>query len=166
MELATMYYDFINDYSNMFNVKTFIEKEKIRSDEKTNAVIEILNEYYINGTMFCFLKSDKEKAINDIVKKLQSKNGTSDLINKLEVVIDDDENYLVQIILMYDNCNNNIETLKNKVDNDDYVVAFAFYPVNVKDLQLIADLGLKMPPKSTYIEPKPLSGFPIFDLKE
>ena len=49
-------------------------------------------------------------------KRLQSKNGTSDLINKLEVVIDDDENYLVQIILMYNNCNNNIETLKNKVD--------------------------------------------------
>lgn len=116
MELATMYYDFVNNYSNMFNVKTFIEKEKVRSDEKVNAVVEILNEYYINGTMFCFLKSDKEKAINDIVKKLQSKNGTSDLINKLEVVIDDDENYLVQIILMYDNCNNNIEILKNKVD--------------------------------------------------
>ena len=115
MELATMYYDFVNDYSNMFNVKTFIEKEKVRSDEKVNAVVKILNEYYINGTMFCFLKSDKEKAINDIVKRLQSKNGTSDLINKLEVVIDDD-NYLVQIILMYDNCNNNIETLKNKVD--------------------------------------------------
>lgn len=115
MELATMYYDFVNDYSNMFNVKTFIEKEKIKSDEKVNAVVEILNEFYINGTMFCFLKSDKEKAINDIVKELQSKNGTSDLINKLEVVIDDD-NHLVQIILMYDNCNNNIETLKNKVD--------------------------------------------------
>lgn len=116
MELATMYYDFVNDYSNMFNVKTFIEKEKVRSDEKVNAVVEVLNEYYINGTMFCFLKSDKEKAINDIVKRLQSKNGTFDLINKLEVVIDDDENYLVKIILMYDNCNNNIETLKNKVD--------------------------------------------------
>lgn len=116
MELATMYYDFVNDYSNMFNVKTFIEKEKVRSDEKVNAVVEVLNEYYINGTMFCFLKSDKEKAINDIVKGLKSKNGTSDLINKLEVVIDDDDNYLVQIILMYDNCNKNIETLKNKVD--------------------------------------------------
>lgn len=116
MELATMYYDFVNDYSNMFNVKTFIEKEKVRSDEKVNAVVEVLNEYYINGTMFCFLKSDKEKAINDIVKGLKSKNGTSDLINKLEVVIDDDDNYLVQIILMYDNCNNNIETLKNKVE--------------------------------------------------
>ena len=90
--------------------------DEARLNGTVNAVVEILNEFYINGTMFCFLKSDKEKAINDIVKRLQSKNGTSDLINKLEVVIDDDENYLVQIILMYDNCNNNIEILKNKVD--------------------------------------------------
>lgn len=97
-------------------LKHLLKKKKIRSDEKVNAVIKILNEFYINGTMFCFLKSDKDKAINDIVKELQSKNGTSDLINKLEVVIDDDENYLVQIILMYDKCNNNIEILKNKVD--------------------------------------------------
>jgi len=59
-----------------------------------------------------------------------------------------------------------IEKLKAKVDEGDYVVGFAFYPVNVTDLQLIADLGLKMPPKSTYIEPKPLSGFAIFDLKD
>ncbi|WP_353097902.1 DUF1015 domain-containing protein [Empedobacter brevis] len=59
-----------------------------------------------------------------------------------------------------------IEALKNKVDHHDYVAAFAFYPVDVKDLQLISDLGLKMPPKSTYIEPKPLSGFAVFDLKE
>lgn len=59
-----------------------------------------------------------------------------------------------------------IEALKNKVDHHDYKAAFAFYPVDVKDLQLISDLGLKMPPKSTYIEPKPLSGFPVFDLNE
>lgn len=59
-----------------------------------------------------------------------------------------------------------IEALKLKVDEGDYVAGFAFYPVSVGDLQLIADLGLKMPPKSTYIEPKPLSGFTIFDLKD
>lgn len=47
------------------------------------------------------------------IKRLQSKNGTSDLINKLEIVIDDDENYLVQIILMYDNCNNDIKIIEN-----------------------------------------------------
>lgn len=63
-------------------------------------------------------------------------------------------------------CKEGIEELKNTVDTKDYVAGFAFYPVNVEDLQLIADLGLKMPPKSTYIEPKPLSGFAIYDLKE
>ena len=61
-------------------------------------------------------KVSEEKAINDIVKELKSRNSTFNLINKLEIVIDDDENYLVQIILMYDKCNNNIEILKNKVD--------------------------------------------------
>lgn len=59
-----------------------------------------------------------------------------------------------------------VEAIKQKVDNGDFVAGFAFYPVSVNDLQLIADLGLKMPPKSTYIEPKPLSGFTIFDLKD
>jgi len=59
-----------------------------------------------------------------------------------------------------------IDSLKQKVDEGDYAVGFAFYPISVDDLQLIADLGLKMPPKSTYIEPKPLSGLTIFDLKD
>lgn len=59
-----------------------------------------------------------------------------------------------------------IELLKEKVDQGKAKVAFAFYPVNVNDLQLIADLDLRMPPKSTYIEPKPLSGFAIFDMKD
>ncbi len=59
-----------------------------------------------------------------------------------------------------------IESLKQKVDEGNYAVGFAFYPISVDDLQLIADLGLKMPPKSTYIEPKPLSGFTIFDLND
>ena len=40
------------------------------------------------------------------------------------------------------------------------------YPVVSDDLEKIADLGLKMPPKSTYIEPKPLSGLTIFELFE
>ncbi|WP_288764022.1 DUF1015 domain-containing protein [uncultured Weeksella sp.] len=59
-----------------------------------------------------------------------------------------------------------LEEIKNNVDQGKAVAGFAFYPINVSDLQLIADLGLTMPPKSTYIEPKPLSGFAIFDLKE
>lgn len=59
-----------------------------------------------------------------------------------------------------------VKALKEKVDAEHFRLAFFFYPVVATDLQKIADLGLKMPPKSTYIEPKPLSGLTIFDLKE
>lgn len=59
-----------------------------------------------------------------------------------------------------------VKYLKEKVDNDGFKAGFFFYPVSSGDLEKIADLGLKMPPKSTYIEPKPLSGLTIFDLKE
>lgn len=59
-----------------------------------------------------------------------------------------------------------VKNLQSKVDSGKYKVGFFFYPVAAKDLEKIADLGLKMPPKSTYIEPKPLSGLTIFQLKE
>src|SRR5690606_27507834 len=63
----------------------------------------------------------------------------------------------------------NVEGVKNlqaKVDNEHFKAGFFFYPVAAHDLERIADLDLKMPPKSTYIEPKPLSGLTIFQLKE
>lgn len=59
-----------------------------------------------------------------------------------------------------------VKMLKKQVDEEGFKAGFFFYPVNSSDLEKIADLGLKMPPKSTYIEPKPLSGLTIFDLKE
>ncbi|MFX1410500.1 MAG: DUF1015 domain-containing protein, partial [Promethearchaeota archaeon] len=40
------------------------------------------------------------------------------------------------------------------------------YPVNIRDLELIADKGGVMPPKSTWFDPKVLSGLVMYDLKE
>lgn len=59
-----------------------------------------------------------------------------------------------------------VKEIKKAVDETDFEIGFFFYPVSAKDLEMIADLGLKMPPKSTYIEPKPLNGLTIFQLKE
>lgn len=56
--------------------------------------------------------------------------------------------------------------LKEIVDSGKFKAAFFFYPVVAQDLETIADLGLKMPPKSTYIEPKPLSGLVLYQTKE
>ena len=41
----------------------------------------------------------------------------------------------------------------------DCAAAFALHPVNIEELLSVADAGLIMPPKSTWFEPKPRSGF-------
>ena len=47
----------------------------------------------------------------------------------------------------------------------DCVCAFAMYPTDIHELFAVADAGLLMPPKSTWFEPKLLSGLFIHDLK-
>lgn len=48
--------------------------------------------------------------------------------------------------------------------SSDMQLAFAMYPTTVDDLMSIADAGLIMPPKSTWFEPKLLSGIFIHSL--
>jgi len=54
--------------------------------------------------------------------------------------------------------------LKKRVDNGDMKVAFALYPVSMKQLIDIADTGNIMPPKTTWFEPKLRSGLVIHKL--
>jgi uncharacterized protein (DUF1015 family) len=51
--------------------------------------------------------------------------------------------------------------LKKRVDSGDMKVAFALYPVSMKQLINIADSGNIMPPKTTWFEPKLRSGLVI-----
>ena len=49
--------------------------------------------------------------------------------------------------------------------NEDMTVAFSMYPTTLDDLMSIADANMIMPPKSTWFEPKLLSGLFIHKLK-
>lgn len=51
--------------------------------------------------------------------------------------------------------------LKKRVDSGEMKVAFALYPVSMKQLINIADTGNIMPPKTTWFEPKLRSGLVI-----
>jgi len=51
--------------------------------------------------------------------------------------------------------------LKRRVDSGEMTVAFALYPVSMKQLMDIADSGNIMPPKTTWFEPKLRSGLSI-----
>lgn len=54
--------------------------------------------------------------------------------------------------------------LKGRVDSGEMKVAFALYPVSMKQLIDIADTGNIMPPKTTWFEPKLRSGLAIHEL--
>jgi len=53
--------------------------------------------------------------------------------------------------------------LKTKVDGSNYMVGFGLYPATVSQIKNIADEGLTMPPKSTYILPKLRSGITVYE---
>lgn len=54
-----------------------------------------------------------------------------------------------------------LDELKRRVDSGEMTVAFALYPVSMKQLMDIADSGNIMPPKTTWFEPKLRSGLSI-----
>lgn len=57
-----------------------------------------------------------------------------------------------------------LEELKKRVDSGEMAVAFALYPVTMKQLINIADGGHIMPPKTTWFEPKLRSGLVVHEL--
>ena len=65
--------------------------------------------------------------------------------------------------IMYSNGKKDVVNVKSQVDSGDFAVGFGMVPVNVEEMKQIADDGLKMPPKSTFIEPKLRSGVTIYE---
>ena len=54
-----------------------------------------------------------------------------------------------------------LEELERIVDQEEGAAAFAMYPTSMEELLRVADAGRLMPPKSTWFEPKLLSGLLI-----
>ncbi|WP_405206973.1 DUF1015 domain-containing protein [Aquimarina sp. LLG6339-5] len=63
----------------------------------------------------------------------------------------------------YSHGKNDIVYVKSKIDQKEFEVGFGLFPATVNQMKKIADQGLKMPPKSTYIEPKLRSGITIYE---
>ncbi len=58
----------------------------------------------------------------------------------------------------------NLIKMKDSIDRGDFAVGFSLLPITFQEIKNIADAGLVMPPKSTYIEPKLRSGLTIYEL--
>ncbi len=58
----------------------------------------------------------------------------------------------------------NLIKMKDQIDNRKFTIGFGLVPITMAEIKAIADAGLVMPPKSTYIEPKLRSGLAIYEL--
>ncbi len=58
----------------------------------------------------------------------------------------------------------NVIKMKDDIDKGNFEVGFSLVPITIEEIKAIADAGLVMPPKSTYIEPKLRSGLAIYEL--
>ena len=63
----------------------------------------------------------------------------------------------------YSHGKNDLVNIKTKVDNGEFTVGFGLVPITVEEIKKIADAGLTMPPKSTFITPKLRSGVTIYE---
>ena len=65
--------------------------------------------------------------------------------------------------LDYSHGKNDLVTIKSKVDSGEFRVGFGLVPITIEEIKSIANEGLTMPPKSTFIEPKLRSGVTIYE---
>ncbi|MUU76864.1 DUF1015 domain-containing protein [Winogradskyella endarachnes] len=65
--------------------------------------------------------------------------------------------------ISYVNGKHEMITIKSSVDSGEFKVGFGMCPSNVEQMKQIADEGLTMPPKSTYILPKLRSAITIYE---
>lgn len=59
-----------------------------------------------------------------------------------------------------------VENFQKELKKKSFALGFMLYPVNIQQIKAVADAGLYMPPKSTWIEPKLRSGLTIYNIHE
>jgi uncharacterized protein (DUF1015 family) len=61
--------------------------------------------------------------------------------------------------------NEPLQKIIDTIDAKKFEVAFLLHPASIADVKKVADAGMNMPPKSTWVEPKLRSGLTIYSLE-
>lgn len=60
--------------------------------------------------------------------------------------------------------NETLSSIEDKIKSGKFQVAFILHPATIDQVKEVADAGMNMPPKSTWVEPKLRSGLTIYQL--
>lgn len=138
--------EFINKLSKVSKLTTHSKNEKTLPYKQGSVNI------YVDGTWHTLDFSENNTANSLDVDLLQQ-----NVINPILGIKDPRTDSRMTFI----GGNKDNDALKNLVDNNKADIAFSLFPVSINQLMEISDKGEMMPPKSTWFEPKLLSGFLI-----
>ena len=114
---------------------------------------------YLEGEYYSlYLKKNKYKfntALDDLDAQLLYKTILEPILNIKDLRDNDRIDYI--------NDPQKTDAIKTGVDSGGYKVGFGLCPATINQIKNIANEGLTMPPKSTYILPKLLSGITIYE---
>lgn len=114
---------------------------------------------YLNGEFYALYLRKNSYQFTDGLSRLDAEILYRTILSPIlaiEDVTNDDR------IAYFQNKKNSI-ALKAKVDSGLYKVGFGLLPVTASEIREFADNNLKMPPKTTYIQPKLRSGLTLYE---
>ena len=114
---------------------------------------------YLNGEFYSLHLIKKNYAFNDALSKLDTEILYRTILKPILGIDDLNNNSRIG----YTNNKLDLLSLKTDVDNGHYKVSFGMLPITVDEMREIADGELKMPPKTSYIEPKLRSGLTMYE---
>ena len=114
---------------------------------------------YLDGSFYSlYLRKDKY-SISNALDSLDAQILYTTILKPI-LGIEDLRN---DVRISYSHGKNDLAYVRSLVESGDFKVGFGLLPVTTSEMKQIANEGLKMPPKSTYIEPKLRSGVTIYE---
>jgi len=164
-QLAIMDYNRVVKDLNGLSVDEFVGKvkEKFEVEEHTGAYRPEKRRtigMYLDGKWYKLVAKPKFVNDDDPVERLDVSLLQSQLLTPILGIMDVRTDPRIDFVGGL----RGLGELERRVDNGNMTVAFAMFPTSMDELMSISDADKLMPPKSTWFEPKLLSGLFIHEL--
>ena len=114
---------------------------------------------YLDGEFYSLSLRKKKYQITNALDSLDAQVLYSTILKPLLGIEDLRNDQRIE----YSHGKKDLAYVQTAVDAGAFAVGFGLLPVTTEELKKIADEGLKMPPKTTYIEPKLRSGVTVYE---
>lgn len=114
---------------------------------------------YLDGEFYSLYLRKTRYQFNDALDELDAQILYKTILKPVLNIIDLKKNSRIN----YVKGQKDMAYVKSAIDQNEYKVGFGMLPPTIEDIKKIADEGLVMPPKTTYIDPKLRSGVTIYE---